>query len=60
VSAANLKDGDLLFMIVAPSQADCATFWDGYEYSPAERADMESRDLVVCSDSNLFDAVKVE
>ena len=58
--AANLKTGDLLFMISAPSNAEWGAFWDGYKDSAAEKADAESRDVIICPDSNLFEAVKVE
>ena len=58
-SAANMKTGDLLFMVQAPSHAEWGQFWDGYKDSPAEKADAESRDIVLCPDSNLFEVVKV-
>jgi hypothetical protein len=58
--AANLAEGDLLFMIVAPSAAKWGEFWDGYKDSPAEAADAESGGIVSCPDSNLFEGVKVE
>ncbi|GAG20651.1 unnamed protein product [marine sediment metagenome] len=59
-SAANLKKGDLLFVVVAPSHAAWGTFWDNYKDSPAERADMVNPDLVVCPSSNLFEVVKIK
>ena len=59
-SAANLANGDLLFVVVAPSHADWGTFWDNYKDSPAEKADAANRADVVCPDSNLFEVVKVK
>ena len=59
-SAANLANGDLLFVVVAPSHADWGTFWDNYKDSPAEKVDAANRSGVVCPDSNLFEVVKVE
>jgi hypothetical protein len=59
-SAANLKDGDLLFVVEAPSHAAWGAFWDSYKDSPAEVADAESRGIVICPDSNLFEAVDVK
>jgi outer membrane protein OmpA-like peptidoglycan-associated protein len=58
-SAANLKGGDLLFIITAPSHAQWGLFWDNYKDSPAEKADMENRDVVICPSSNLFETVDV-
>ena len=57
-SAANLQNGDLLFVVVAPSHADWGTFWDNYKDSPAEKVDAANRAGVVCPDSNLFEVVK--
>jgi hypothetical protein len=59
-SAANLQNGDLLFVVVAPSHAAWGTFWDNYKDSPAEKADAANRADVVCPDSNLFEVVKVK
>lgn len=59
-SVANLQNGDLLFVIIAPSHADWGLFWDNYKDSPAEKADAANRADVVCPDSNLFEVVKVK
>jgi hypothetical protein len=59
-SAANLAEGDLLIVLTAPSHADWGAFWDSYKDSPAEKADMESRDVIICPDSNLFELVSIE
>ena len=59
-SAANLANGDLLFVVVAPSHADWGTFWDNYKDSPAEKADAANRADVVCPSSNLFEISKVK
>lgn len=58
--SANLAEGDLLFMVVAPSAAKWGEFWDGYKASPAEAVDAETAGIVSCPDSNLFEGVKVE
>ncbi len=52
--------GDLVFVIVAPSIEQWGVFWDGYKDSPAEQVDNESRELVVCPDSGLWELVKVK
>lgn len=59
-SVANLKGGDLLFMVMAPSHAEWGQFWDGYKDSPAEKADAEARGIVICPDSNLFEVVEIK
>ena len=59
-SAANLKAGDLLFLVEAPSHAAWGEFWDNYKDSAAERADAANPDIVICPDSNLFEAVDVK
>ncbi len=59
-SAANLKDGDLLFIFETPSHAEWGEFWDNYKDSAAERADAENRGIVSCPDSNLFEAVEIK
>jgi len=51
---------DLLFLVVAPSAAAWGTFWDGYKNSPAERVDMDNRDLVICTSSALMESVEVK
>ena len=51
---------DLLFVVVAPSAAAWGTFWDTYKNSPAERADMANRDVVICTDSALMESVEVK
>jgi hypothetical protein len=51
---------DLLFLVVAPSMAEWGVFWDSYKDSPAERADMANRDVVICTDSALLESVEVK
>ena len=51
---------DLLFLVVAPSAAAWGAFWDGYKDSPAEKADMENRDFVICTDSALLESIAVK
>ena len=51
---------DLLFVVVAPSAAAWGTFWDSYKNSPAERADMANRDVVICTDSALMESVEIK
>ncbi|MGI9401470.1 MAG: hypothetical protein ACR2O0_09465 [Rhizobiaceae bacterium] len=58
--SANLAEGDLLFMIVAPSAAKWGEFWDSYKDSAAELVDADTAGIVSCPDSNLFEGVKVE
>ena len=59
-SVANLQNGDLLFVVVAPSHAEWGTFWDNYKDSHAEKVDAANRAGVICPDSNLFEVVKVK
>ena len=58
--AANIAEGDLFFMIVAPSAAKWGEFWDGYKDSPAEAVDAETAGVVSCPDSNLFEGIRIE
>jgi hypothetical protein len=51
---------DLFFLVVAPSAAAWGAFWDGYKNSPAEKVDMDNRDLVICTDSALMESVEVK
>ncbi len=51
---------DLLFLVVAPSIAEWGMFWDSYKDSPAERADMANRDVVICTHSALMESVAVK
>ena len=58
--AAIMKNADLLFMVMAPSHAEWGEFWDGYKDSPAESADRENRDIVICPDSALFEIKEIK
>ncbi len=53
-------DSDLVFVVIAPSIEQWGVFWDGYKDSPAELVDNESRDLVACPDSVLWESIKVK
>jgi hypothetical protein len=51
---------DLFFVVVAPSAAAWGAFWDSYKNSPAEKADMENRDVVICTGSALMESIAVK
>jgi hypothetical protein len=51
---------DLFFVVVAPSAATWGAFWDSYKNSPAEKVDMENRDVVICPGSALMESVAVK
>jgi hypothetical protein len=57
--AAKMDNGDMMFVLVAPSVAEWGTFWDNYRGSAAEKLDTANSD-VACPDSFLFDAVAVK
>ena len=56
--AGNMKQGDVLFVIVAPSLTEWGTFWDNYKDSAADKLDKENDDIV-CPNSRLFESVVV-
>ena len=51
---------DLFFVVVAPSSEEWGVFWKGYKNSPAEEADMENRNFVICPSSSLMEVVEVK
>ena len=56
--AGNMNQGDVLFVIVAPSLTEWGTFWDNYKDSAADKLDKENDDIV-CPNSRLFESVVV-
>ena len=60
IAAKQPGNTDLLFVVVAPSAEAWGAFWDSYKDSPAERADMANRDVVICTDSALMESVEVK
>ncbi|MGB5212900.1 MAG: hypothetical protein WBN88_04525 [Anderseniella sp.] len=57
--AAKMNEGDMMFVIVAPTIAEWGTFWDNYKNSAADKLDQKNSD-VACPDSFLFEAVEVK
>ena len=57
--AAKMDNGDVLFVVVAPSLAEWGMFWDGYKGSAADKLD-QANDDIACPDSALWEAVQVK
>ena len=51
---------DVMFIVSAPSFAEWGTFWDNYEGSEAAKLESSQDEDVVCPDSVLWEAFKVE
>jgi hypothetical protein len=60
VAVNGMGETDLMFVVVAPSFEDWGKFWDAYAESPVNVIDNESRDLIACPDSVLWESYKVE
>jgi hypothetical protein len=57
--AAKMDNGDVMFVVVAPSIGEWGVFWDNYKNSAADKADKANPD-VACPDSALFEAVEIK
>ena len=55
-----IGEADVWFIIFAPTFEEWGNFWDNYSGSPAEAVDIQYREKVICSDSALWEAVKIE
>ncbi len=53
-------EADVWFIIFAPSFEEWGKFWDNYSGSPAEAVDNQNREKIMCPDSALWEAVKIE
>jgi uncharacterized protein YaaQ len=51
---------DMIFVVRAPTFEEWGEFWDGYADSPAAKLDKENREIVVPTDSGLWESIKVE
>ena len=51
---------DVWFVVVAPTFEEWGKFWDNYEGSPADEAEIKNRELVACPDSALWESVKLK
>ncbi len=49
---------DFMFMVVAPSFEEWGKFWDGYEGSPA--AKLDTKNIVACPDSAVWESIKIK
>jgi hypothetical protein len=59
VAVNSLRESDFFFVIVAPSFAEWGEFWDGYQGSPAAKADARTGDKVACPNSAVWESEKV-
>ena len=59
VAVNSLRDSDFFFVIVAPSFEQWGVFWDGYQGSPAAKADGLTQDKVACPNSAVWESEKV-
>jgi hypothetical protein len=57
--AAKMDNGDMVFVIVAPSIAEWGMFWDNFKNSAPDNLD-KANTGVACPDSFLFEAVEVK
>jgi hypothetical protein len=57
--AAKMDNGDVMFVIVAPSIAEWGLFWDNYKNSAPDKLDQANPE-VACPDSFLFEAVEIK
>ena len=51
---------DLIFVLTAPTFEEWGEFWDGYPDSPAAIVEEKTNEFLVCPDSVLWEASKVE
>ena len=51
---------DVMFIVTAPTFEEWGKFWDNYSGSPAEAVDIQNREKIMCPDSALWEAVKIE
>lgn len=52
-------DGDVLFVVVAPSFAEWGKFWDNYDDSEAADIEDMQREFIACPDSALWESFKI-
>ena len=57
--AAKMDNGDVLFVVSAPSLVEWGIFWNGYKGSAADKLDQANTDIA-CPDSALWEAVQVK
>jgi len=55
-----IGEHDLIFVVVAPTFEEWGEFWDGYSDSPAAKLDVENRNIVVPTDSALWESMTVK
>ncbi len=55
-----IGEADVWFIIFAPTFEEWGKFWDNYSGSPAEAVDNQNREKIMCPDSALWEAVKIE
>jgi hypothetical protein len=60
VAVNNSGDSDMLFVARAPNFKEWGEFWDGYADSPAAKLDKENRDMIVPTDSGLWESIKTK
>ena len=53
-------EADVWFIISAPTFEEWGMFWDNYSGSPAEAVDIRNQEKIICPDSALWEAVKIE
>ena len=58
--AAEMGEGDFLFMVVAPSFEDMGAFLDAYADSPLEDIDDQFDELADCPNSSMWESIPVE
>ncbi|MGI9364317.1 MAG: hypothetical protein ACR2O8_03965 [Rhizobiaceae bacterium] len=57
--AANMQEGDVLFVITMPTMAEWGAFWDNYGGSAPDQLDKKNDD-VSCTKARLFESVAIQ
>jgi hypothetical protein len=55
-----IGETDVWFVVVAPSFEEWGKFWDNYTGSPAAEVDKRNQEKVICTDSALWESVKIK
>jgi hypothetical protein len=55
-----IGETDVWFVVVAPSFEEWGKFWDNYTGSPAAEVDKRNQEKVICTDSALWESIKIK
>ena len=60
VAVNSMGETDVWFVVVAPSFEEWGKFWDSYAGSPADESDKRNQEKVICTDSALWESIKIK